>query len=175
MGYLHPYALIGLMAYHAETQWPPTYPRRGTLLTPHDDPTTPRESWGADEWKAYALFLEEAGSLMAKQSQRERDELRRTRKKLSRRRGEAQTIRLGGTLLTSEPSQPKKRGRKPADHTRRIAEGVLAIRSSNPRLTDRQALGEYYHQQGLRRSRANEGPARNILNTVSKLRKIRQA
>jgi len=165
---------IALAIHRAETQWPPTYPRRGTLLTPSDDPTIPREAWGVDEWKAYALFLEEAGGMMAKRLQRAQGDLRDVRMKLTRRRKAGRTHPTFTTLLTCEPAQPKKRGRKPTDHTRHLAESALAIRSEAARkglkLTDRKALEEAFAAVGQRKTRANGNAARHILNTMSKLR-----
>ncbi|MGD9788380.1 MAG: hypothetical protein AB7U30_10565 [Sulfuricellaceae bacterium] len=160
---------VALMAHRAETQWPPTYPRRGTLLTPSNDPSIPRESWGADEWKAYALFLEEAGGMMARRLQRTQEELRHARKKLTRRR---KPVLFPNWI--NDPPPPKKRGRKPADHTRRLAESALAIRSEAAKkglkLTDRKALEEAFAAVGQRKTRANGNAARHILNTMSKLR-----
>ncbi|MDS4015148.1 MAG: hypothetical protein RKP46_12495 [Candidatus Accumulibacter sp.] len=165
---------VALIAHRAETQWPPTYPRRGTLLTPSDDPTIPREAWGADEWKAYALFLEEAGSKMAERLQRAQSDLRDVRMKLTRRRKAGAPHSTFTTLLACEPAQPKKRGRKPAEHTRRLAESALAIRSEAAtkglKLTDRKALEEAFAAVGQRKTRANGNAARHILNTMSKLR-----
>lgn len=164
-----PFQHVALIAHRAETQWPPTYPRRGTLLTPSDDPTIPREAWGADEWKAYALFLEEAGSMMAKRLQRAQSDLRDVRMKLTRRR---KPVPFPNWI--NDPPPPKKRGRKPADHTRRLAESALAIRSEAARkglkLTDRKALEEAFAAVGQRKTRANGNAARHILNTMSKLR-----
>jgi hypothetical protein len=165
-----PFQHVALMAHRAETQWPPTYPRRGTLLTPSNAPAIPRDAWGADEWKAYALFLEEAGGMMARRLHRTQEELRQARTKLTRRR---KPVLFPNWI--SDPPPPKKRGRKPANHTRQIAESVLAIRAefagSGRRLTDRQALAEHYKREGKRSIRASEKPARHVLNVVSQLRK----
>lgn len=165
MGFLA-FRLVTLLEHRAETQWPPTYPRRGSLLTQSGDPTIPRKDWGADEWKAYALFLEEAGGMMAKRLQRTQDDLRAVRMKLTRRRKAGATPSTFTTLLTTELKQPKKRGRKPADYTRRLAESALAIRSEAAKkglkLTDRKALEEAFAAVGQRRMRANEKAARHI-------------
>lgn len=165
-----PFQLAAMMAHRAETQWPPTYPRKGTLLTPSNDPSIPRESWGANEWKAYALFLEEMGGMMARRLRRTEKELRHARTKLARRR---KPVSFPNWL--DDPPTPKKRGRKPADHTRQIAESVLAIRAEfaglGKKLTDRQALEEHYRRMGKRALRASEKPAGHILNVVSQLRK----
>ncbi len=67
---------IASAVVRSRTQWPPDFPRRGTLLTPRDDPTTPRSEWGAREWKAYAQFLEEEGSQRVKQLTQAEAELR---------------------------------------------------------------------------------------------------
>lgn len=167
------HAAIGLMAHRAETQWPPTYPRRGTLLTPSDDPTTPREAWGTDEWRAYATFLEEAGTLLARRLQRNQEALHEARAKLSRRR--KNSTRSTTCLLLAEPSAKKKPGRKHAEHTRQIAESALYIRaeieSSGGRMTDRKALAKAFAAIGKRETRANGREARHILNTISRLRK----
>ncbi len=101
------HAEIGLAAHRAETRWPPTFPRPGTLLTPNDDPTIPRETWGAVEWKAYAMFLEEAGALIAQRLLVTQEMLSNIRSKLSRKRGNS----AQSTLLAGEESRPK---RKPA-------------------------------------------------------------
>ena len=165
---------IALAVHLAETQWPPTYPRRA-LLNLSNDPSIPRESWGADEWKAYALFLEEAGSMMAKRLHRANGDLRDARMKLSRRRKAGATHSNFPALLTSEPAPTKKRGRKPAEHTRRLAESALEIRSEAERkgrkLTDRAALEEAFAAIGQRKTRAHGNAARHVLNTMSKLRR----
>lgn len=169
------YAEISLMVHRAESEsrWPPTFPRRGTLLTPSNDPTIPRASWGSDEWRAYALFLEDAGGVMARRLQSALDNLADARVKLRRRRNNIS--QSAPSLLFGTPAAKKKPGRKPADHTRMIAEAVLNIRadaeSKGLTMTDRLALAEYYGREGKRRTRANESPARHILNTVSKLRR----
>ena len=112
--------------------------------------------------------------MMAKRLQRAQGDLRDVQMKLTRRRKAVATHSTFTTLLTCEPVQPKKRGRKPADYTRRLAESALAIRSEAARkglkLTDRKALEEAFAAVGQRKTRANGNAARHILNTMSKLR-----
>lgn len=168
---LVPFRSAGLIAYQAETQWPPTYPRPESLLYPSNDPSIPRESWGADEWKAYALFLEDEGRWMEKRLRSALEDLLFAQNKLTRKRKCEEALPVFETVLTSKPKQPKKRGRKAAQDTLRIAEAVLTIHAESERgLTDREALEEYWASKGLRRSRAHEKTSRNILNTVSRLR-----
>lgn len=110
---------------------------------------------------------------MARRLRSALDNLADARVKLSRRRNNVS--RSAPCLLWGTPASKKKPGRKPAEHTNKIAEAVLNIRAdaeSNGRtMTDRQALAEYYVSEGKRRNRANESQARHILNTVSKLRR----
>jgi hypothetical protein len=160
-------------------QWPPQFPRRGTLLTPYDDPQTPREEWGATEWRAYALFLEESGARIMRDLTRFENDLQETRRKLSRRKAKPNlgqhpgTSLLGRGLLDDYP-KGKKRGRKPSGKRVAIAIEVLAIRTEleangRRRVTDRAALEEFLARKGKRRSRASEH--RTILNAVSEYRK----
>ena len=99
--------------------WPPEYPRRAGLLTNYeDDPVIPREEWGADEWRAYAQFLEESGASLVRDLVRFENELRDARGKLTRRKvrpnsGKQGTALIGGGLLWTR--QRQKPGRKPSN------------------------------------------------------------
>lgn len=171
MGHIYSLSLMGLMVYRSETQWPPTYPLRGTLLTPSNDPAIPRDAWGTDEWKAYALFLEEAGSMMAKRLHHDRENLRNAMKRLKRGKKDKPLDWL------REPPAKKKRGRPPKGETDLIAESVLAIRTEmeaelkGRKITDRKALEEYFARQGKGKWRACGSASRNILNAISRSRK----
>ena len=160
---------IASAVVRSRTQWPPDFPRRGTLLTPRDDPTTPRSEWGAREWKAYAQFLEEEGSQRVKQLTQAEAELRTLRKKLSRRKNAPATTLLGGS-----PSQ-SRRGRPPSEKWL-IAQEALSIKKemeedAGRKIVDRQALALYYERRGMRKQRADAIGAQTILNAMSKLRR----
>jgi hypothetical protein len=165
------YAALGMMVSRTETQWPPKFPRQGTLLTPYDDPTTPREAWGSDEWRAYAAFLEEAGGLLAQQLRQDREALHEARSKLSRRR--KSSTHSSSCLLLAEPPAKKKPGRKFAKHTRQLAESALSIRaemeSSGKKTTNRLALEQAFAAIGQRKMRAHGREANHILNIMSQL------
>jgi hypothetical protein len=154
-------------------QRPPKFPRTETLLTPHEDPKTPRDEWGAAEWQAYAMFLEESGKNVMKDLMRFETDLRETRQKLSRRKPSTKTgqqIILLGLLVDRKQTT---RGRKPSGRIEVIVAEVLAIRSeleaSGFRITDCAALEEWLYRNGKRRSRATEH--RNSLNAISKYRR----
>ncbi len=156
-----------------DRRWPPQFPRTETLLTSYGDPKMPREEWGVAEWRSYALFLEESGKQIVRDITRFESELQDAHRKLSRRKSNSRTkepIMLLG-LLTDQNRPP--RGRKPTGRTDAIVGEVLAIRTEleadGRRVTDREALGEWFSRQGMRRSRVNEN--RNILNAISKSRR----
>lgn len=167
-----------LLWLHRHRQWPPEFPRRRTVLSPYEDePKTPREEWGATEWRQYALFLEQSGVSLVRDLNRFERDLYEARKKLSRRKLKPQTGPQA-TLLTTvgllSYQEKKARGRKPTNKREVIAAEVLAIRSElesrgNKRVTDKLALEEWLVRQGKRRSRAVEN--RNILNAVSEYRR----
>lgn len=157
-----------------QSEWPPEFPRPGTILFPSDDPQTPREQWGATEWEAYAKFLEESGGRLMRDLLSTKDQLRLARRKLARSRhpDTAWAHRaLFGIKDTTSDSAPKKRGRKPT----RMAEAaeIIAIRdeleAKGQRITDRDALGEWHFRNGRRRSLARTD--RNRLNSVSEYRR----
>lgn len=164
---------------HRHRQWPPEFPRRVGLLSAHDDPVTPREEWGASEWRAYALFLEESGTSLVKDLRRFERELSDARNKLTRRKLRPQAAPKGTMLTTGRPGllsyvERKKPGRKPSNKREVIASEILAIRAElrnqgKKRVTDKLALEEWLARNGKRRSRVNEN--RNLLNAVSEYRK----
>lgn len=141
------------------------------LTGDYGDPQTPREQWGVDEWRAYAMFLEESGKRRARDMDRIEQELSDKRKKLSRRKpgGKPQE-----TLLCSSRREKKKPGRKPNGIREKNAAEVLAIRSEleaagNKRITNMMALEEWLSRKGLRRSRAKDHLT--IINAMSELRR----
>lgn len=161
-----------LMLLHRNRAWPPEFPRRGSMLTgDYGDPQTPREQWGVDEWRAYAMFLEESGKQRARDMGLIEQELSDKRKKLSRRKSGGKPQE---TPLWSAGREKKKPGRKPNGNREKNAAEVLAIRyeleaAGNKGITDRMALEEWLSRKGLRRSRASEN--RNILNAMSEFRR----
>ena len=153
---------IAHMANHI--YWPPTYPRKATLLG--DDPgdiKTPRDQWGADEWKAYALFLEAQGAYMARDLKQTRELLGSTLSKL--RRSDKPTH----TLLWSPEKQ--KRGRKNSSTSNSIALKALAIQNElverDGKCTAKEALKEYFRRHPPRRT---DQELRHLMNIMSKLR-----
>lgn len=154
----------------AEATWPPTYPRVPSLLIPNDDPTTPRESWSADEWMAYARFLEESGSRLNNRLLRCQKELAETRAKLTRNKG-------GKTFpfWLGDPSPLNKRGRKQSGLTKTIAIGALEIwsefASEGRTITYRKALEKYYERNHMPKYRAVGKAAGHMLNLISELRR----
>ena len=164
--------LLVLLWLHQKRVWPPQYPPPVTVLSLGSGKPSPvlppREEWGAQEWRDYALFLEGSGAGLTKDLIRIERGLIKTRRMLSRRRG----LQQGSVLSQGAPRIPKKLGRKPS--RMEVAADVLAIRaeleaSIGTHVTDKKALEEYFNRKGLRRSRANEN--RNILNAVSEFRR----
>jgi hypothetical protein len=164
-------SLVILDVVRRQRQWPPEYPRKGTLLCPPSDPQLPKEEWGREEWKAYALFLEQAGASLIDRLIRSEREASDSRVKLSRRRvGEHGDMRH--TLLTQLQSVPGKRGRKPSTKTQDEAREVLGIRAEmeakGRRVTDKQAIEEWLQRKGLGRYRASERPG--LVNAICRIR-----
>ena len=165
---------------HRHRQWPPAFPRQAGLLHLFDDPVTPREAWGASEWRSYAMFLEESGASLVHDLRRFERELSDARKKLTRRKVRPQATPRGTLLTSGGPGllgyyyEQKKRGRKPSSKREVIASEILAIRAElrnqgKKRVTDKLALEEWLARNGKRRSRVNEN--RNLLNAVCEYRK----
>ncbi len=165
------FAVLYWLSQHR--QWPPQFPRMETLLTSYGDTKIPREEWGAAEWRSYALFLEESGKDIVRDLTRFESELQDARRKLSRRKPNSQKRQPIDLLgLLTDRVKPI-RGRKPTGRTEAIVVEVLAIRAEleaeRRRVTDREALEEWFSKQGMRRSRVNEH--RNILNAISRYRR----
>lgn len=146
-------------------RWPSEYPRKGTLLTPHNDPVTPREEWGAAEWRAYAEFLEDKGRSLAREHDATKARLRECEARLSRK--PAVTIPHGGTLLGNAKS-PVKRGRPIDPVAWRIALSAEWIRHREG-ITQEQAISAYYKRAKVRRG--DKLDERTIMNLMSKIRK----
>jgi hypothetical protein len=155
--------------FRYKRRWPPS----PSLLSAHAHlANTPRDKWGLAEWRDYALFLEESGGDMSQRLDRVESHLADARQKASRRRKPAAPQR--GTLLTGWDAPPgKKRGRKVSKRLV-IAREVLGIRAElegmgHVKVTDRQALEEWFSRRGQRRIRVSEH--RNILNAMSEIRR----
>lgn len=170
-------AALAVLRLSDKVSWPPKYPRVGTLLTgDYGDTNLPHEQWGSDEWKAYALFLEETGAAIARRLSNAQTELFQARRKLSRRKAASPGMSIP-TLLSSGigdlRSQQKKRGRKESENREKMAREVIAIRqeieATGKKITDKAALAVWYERNGMRSSRANTD--RTTLNAVSKLRR----
>lgn len=168
--------LLALLWLHQKRVWPPQYPLPVTVLplgSGNPSPVLPpREEWGTQEWRDYALFLEGSGAGLTKDLIRIEHGLIKAHRKLSRRKPSQKVDARVTVLLQGAPRIHKKRGRKP--FRMEVAADVLAIRaeleaSIGTSVTDKKALGEYFNRKGLRRSRANEN--RNILNAVSEFRR----
>jgi hypothetical protein len=155
-----------------QRQWPPKFPRTQTLLTPHEDPKTPRDEWAAAEWQAYAMFLEQSGKNIMRELTRFEANLQVARRKLSRPKPSFRTVQQVTLLVSQDDWNKKARGRKPTGKRESIAAEIISIRTeleaSGHRITDRVALGEWFARNGMRRSRVTEN--RNILNAVSQYR-----
>jgi len=158
-----------------QSEWPPEFPRPGTILFPSVDPQTPRERWGAKEWEDYAKFLEESGARLMRDLLSTKDQLRLARRKLARsKRPDTEWAHrvLFGSIDEPAESAPRKRGRKPT----RMAEAaeIIAIRNEMEakglRITDIVALGEWHFRNGRRRGLARTD--RNRINSVSEYRKV---
>ena len=160
-------------------QWPP----RLSLLSPPqliDACSRDRGTWSADDWKAYAGFLEDQGTMLVQELERLVNELVRERFKHTRRKVGAGIASwdLSSGLLGWPPR--RKPGRKPGGRRTVEAEEVLALKAeleskSKKKMTDTAALREYYRLKGMGQYRARENRA--ILNAISKSRnrhKIRQ-
>lgn len=167
-------ATLAILAWlRSKRTWPPAFPRRDSLLTNYGDSHLPREQWGVDEWRAYAMFLEESGKGMVRDLIRIEQEAMDARQKLSRGKPQA---RLPTSMLTSGVvGAPKGRpGRKPSDAREKSAEEALAIKveleaASGKRVSDMAALEEWFARKGMRRSRAREN--RNLVNAMVQHRK----
>jgi hypothetical protein len=154
-------------------RWPPQFPRLETLLVSHNDPQTPRDEWGAAEWRAYALFLEESGRNVMRDLARFEHDLLEARRKLSRRKAGSPKGQQGTLLGLLADREQKIRGRKPTGRREAIAADVIAIRTeleaNGRRMTDRAALAEWFARNGKRRSRVTENLT--LLNAVSEYRR----
>jgi hypothetical protein len=156
-----------------QRQWPPKFPRTETLLAPHDDPKTPRDEWGAAEWQAYALFLEESGKTIIRDLNRSDADLQNARRNKSRsnlnsrRKQRAMKVSLLGNR------DQKTYGRKPNGRMEVIAAEVIAIRKElearGQQMTDLSATQEWRTRNGMPPSRPRE--LRSIRNAISKYRR----
>jgi hypothetical protein len=158
--------------------WPP----RPTLLTCPDylaDVNFSKQAqWGADEWRAYANYLEERGAALVNELAKKAAELEQARRKASRRTKPIKYRK--GSLLTGFEEEPKpKRGRKKNEKLPSWEYAELALkkqkelRAQGRIVTDSQALEAVYDDLGLSRraaQRPNRKQSRNICNRISELR-----
>jgi hypothetical protein len=158
--------------------WPP----RPTLLTCPDYlksvDFSKQEQWGANEWRAYANYLEEHGAALVNELAKKAAELEQARRKASRRTKPIKYRK--GTLLNGFEEEPKgKRGPKKKENLQssKLAELALQKRveleATGQIVTDYQALEAVYNDLGLSRrteERPNKAQSRHILNLMSKLR-----
>jgi len=156
-----------------QRQWPPKFPRTETLLTPHEDPKTPRDEWAAAEWQAYAMFLEESGKNIMRELTRFEANLQDARRKLSRSNPSSRRKQRAKMVSLLGGSEPKTYGRKPDGRTKVIAAEAMAIRieseASGHKMTDLAAIQESHARKGMRPSRPKA--LRNIRNAMSKIRR----
>jgi len=149
-----------------EGEWPPRYPRVGTLLVPSSDPQMPRDQWGGAEWRAYAEFLEEQGTLIATRLLRARSDLRVARNSLRRTKG-ARTS-LATTLLTADATQKGKPGRPRSGRTEKIALEILDLqveleKARGRKVSAENAMKEYFLRNGQAYNVDHVGALRNAI------------
>ena len=161
--------VAGVMAFVAgRRQWPPI----PTLLSDYRHLlTVPREAWTPEHWRDYAVFLEREGAALARELEQTARQLHHARRRLSR--GVPRPLETQGTLLTGKPSRP--RGRPPGE-THAAALECLELRAElragpNPRATDKDAVGEWMHRRGMRRTRANSPEGQSIIAAMSRIRR----
>lgn len=157
-------------------RWPPDYPpSRGLLAPPVTAP--PREEWSLEVWRDYALFLEAQGNSLAHDLARFAAQIQEQRRKLSRSKPKPASpphaARESVGLLAGWLPVKKKRGRKPLAN-RDVQLGEIfaigaALAKTRRRVTDQDALREWYARNGQRKSRADGN--RTMLNAISKYRK----
>lgn len=149
-----------------EGEWPPRYPRVGTLLVPSSDPQVPRDLWGAAEWRAYAEFLEEEGASIATGLRRARSDLRVARNSLRRTKGVRTSLTT--TLLTADVTQKGKPGRPRSGRTEKIALEILELQAELEKTRGRKvsaesAMKEYFLRNGQAYNVDHVGALRNAI------------
>lgn len=140
-----------LYADSQRSRWPPT---PGASLLPGDDPLLiamlekPQADWDCDDWRRYAMFLEDRGGELAERQQREKQRNSELRNRL--RRGKAKA--LGGSLLTPVPAN--KRGAPKKKISIPIERGLelLKIKEKNNLSTNAETVRFYLRQQNPQRS-----------------------
>lgn len=153
-------AITSWIASRAE--WPPRFPRAGTLLTPSEDiAPEDRSLWRLSDWQEYARFLEREGSRIAKDLRVAEASLSDVRRRLSR------SNKVRQSLLT--PPDKGRPGRKSGSEIQRIAEDAARLKSeAGNAMTDYEAVCCACAYRGRRHPTKRE--ARAILNAISKAR-----
>ena len=131
-----------------------------------------RESWGIDDWKAYAAFLETEGAWLCQALAQSERELMAARFRASRRKSAVVVTPSPLGLLSPCPPRgrpgPKAKGWRFTD-----AASVLALQATlqadGKKVTDRDAFAEWLKRQGMSHHRVNDN--RRILNAMSELRR----
>jgi len=127
-----------------------------------------RASWGIDDWKAYAAFLETEGAWQRQALAKSEHELMLARSRASRRKSAVGATPSPLGLLSPLPPRgrpgPKTKGRRFAD-----AASVLALKvtlqAERKNVTNKAALAEWLKRQGKGHYRVNDH--RSILNAMS--------
>lgn len=170
------FGLNHLALLASRIEWPPRFPRLPGLLFQPDDPTMPRDQWGADEWRAYAVFLESEGARLVDRLRKSEEQGVLLRAKLTRSKSNKSRPQIRGLLDIFEPT---RRGRKKMGVTEQKADEVLIVKaemekSSNMRITDIMALEEWYLRQGNGRHRAKSKEGSTIRNAMVRRRRASQ-
>lgn len=151
--------------------WPP---RPGLLSGDLDLFLKEQCEWGKEDWKLYAEFLEDGGRRLVNNLERQDEKIGELRRRLSRRKKALPHFPDGllGSPRGVTPSKKKGRRRsrfriERVDEIIRIKE-ELTQKNVRVRVTDKDALAEYYHRQG--KGRYHALGKRTILNDISRRR-----
>lgn len=158
----------------------PFWPPRPTLLTCPNYlegvDFSKQEQWGANEWRAYANYLEERGAALVNELAKKAAELEQARRKASRR-GKPIKHRQG-SLLTGIEEEPKgKRGPKKKENlpTLKYARLILQIQREHEAQGKKKSYVDILDEDiikslgGWREKAEIKCKRKTILNTVSKI------
>lgn len=157
----------------------PKWPPRPTLISNYYYLDFSKQSeWGVEEWRAYAIYLEEAGKTLVRKLTETNNHLLNANKKLKRSKRPIES--KSGTLLTgfrySERTH-KSRGRPKGAGAAARELAVLAINlktqievDCGKSITNTKALAAL-KKQITRRNWTNKPKDSSILNAMSKIKK----
>jgi len=178
------------------SSWPPMMPEENLqaglfgLNETREELLKRRESWDKEQWRKYAHFLEEQGASLDLKLFRTEMELLDANRKLSRKKQTSDNHHNYGKGLLGQPlptkrsrGRPKKirltpknrgRGRPKSTNWAQIQE-VYQIKEEmqckKRRYKDEEAVGEWFHRQGLGRWKASGSPQGRSM--ITKLREFR--